>query len=96
MLPRASRFTHVGKNFASADAAKGVVSVEVKADGSWNKLTIPAWFTNNDWTWVDCKDIDLSAYAGKKVQIGFRYISTTANCGTWEVKNVKVCNFKAE
>ena len=89
-------FTHVGKNFASADAAKGVVSVEVKADGSWNKLTIPAWFTNNDWTWVDCKDIDLSAYAGKKVQIGFRYISTTANCGTWEVKNVKVCNFKAE
>ena len=89
-------FSHVGKNFASLDAAKEVVSVEVKADGEWSKLTIPAWFTNSDWTWVDCKDIDLSAYAGKKIHVGFRYISTSSNCGTWEVKAVKVCNYTSE
>ena len=86
----------MGKNFASLDAAKEVVSVEVKADGEWSKLTIPAWFTNSDWTWVDCKDIDLSAYAGKKIHVGFRYISTSSNCGTWEVKAVKVCNYTSE
>ncbi len=89
-------FQHVGKNFSSADAVKDVISVEVKADGAWNKLTIPAWFTNSDWNWVDCKDIDLSAYAGKSINIGFRYISTTDNCGTWEVKQVKVCNYASE
>ena len=89
-------FSHAGKNFASLDAAKEVVSVEVKADGEWSKLTIPAWFTNTDWTWADCKDIDLSAYAGKKIHVGFRYISTSSNCGTWEVKAVKVCNYTSE
>lgn len=33
-------------------------------------------------------------YAGKKVQIGFRYVSTADVAGTWEIKNVKVTGTK--
>ncbi|MCM1071335.1 MAG: DUF6359 domain-containing protein [[Clostridium] fimetarium] len=34
--------------------------------------------------------IDLTPYAGKKVQVGFKYTSTTSMAGTWEIDNVVV------
>ena len=40
------------------------------------------------WTFVGSGNVSLSAFAGKKIQIGFKYTSTAAKAGTWEVKNV--------
>ena len=50
---------------------------------------IPTYGTNNDWTFVTAA-VDLSAWAGKKVQIGFKYTSTTSAAATWEIMNVVV------
>lgn len=46
--------------------------------------------TTEKWKWID-NTVDLSAYAGKKIQIAFAYKNeNSANANTWEVKNVKV------
>lgn len=36
--------------------------------------------------------MNFDAFAGKKIQLGFRYHSTTATAGTWEIKGVKLVN----
>lgn len=62
--------------------------------GEWtvvNGLTFPESFS---WTYVDCEPLDLNAYAGKKMQFGFRYVSTDEIAGTWEIKNVSVTGDK--
>lgn len=67
----------------------------VRQSGSqtWTELAIPQWPVGGDtekWNFVNSGDIDLSAYIGKKIQIAFKYGSSTAGADTWEVKNVKI------
>jgi len=84
-------FDHVVNKFMNGADPKAFCSVAIRENGgSWNVLNVPKWSTNADWTFVNSGAIDLSAYAGKSVQIGFHYISTTATSGTWEVKNFKI------
>lgn len=62
--------------------------------GEWtvvNGLTFPETYS---WNFVDCESVDLNAYAGKKMQFGFRYISTAEIAGTWEIKNITVTGDK--
>lgn len=58
--------------------------------GQWKQLTGYTFPSSLSWTFVNSGDIDLAEYAGKKMQIGFKFISTATKSGTWEVKNVKV------
>ena len=72
------------------------VEISVREEGAtaWTKLadiTVPEKF---GWTYYG-QTIDLSAYVGKKIQIGFHYTSTAEIAGTWEIKNVKVTADKA-
>lgn len=84
-------FTHTGNKFASLEDAQANCQVLVREiGGAWEKVTIPTWFTNTNWTFVDCKDIDLNSYAGKKIQLGLNYKSEAGNGGTWEVKKLYV------
>ena len=74
------------------EAIAPYVSVVAKEDGAaeWTKIgdvNAPAKF---GWSFYDGTTVDLSAFAGKKVQIGFRYVSTTECAGTWEIDNVVV------
>ena len=39
----------------------------------WTALTIPAWPEAGSWTFVSSGDIDLSAWAGKKIQLAYKY-----------------------
>ncbi len=50
----------------------------------------PEYKSGKNWTdWGD-GSIDLTPYVGKKVQVGFKYTSTTSMAGTWEIDNVTV------
>ncbi len=81
-------FDHAVNFFSSIEAAKSECTFHVSVDGgAWQKLDIPAWGDNAGWTFVNSGDIDLAAYAGKKIMLGFRYTSTPAKAGTWEIKN---------
>jgi hypothetical protein len=74
-----------------------VVALSTDFDGSsnystatWTALTIPTLPSGSDYTFVESGNIDLSAYIGQTIYIGFHYYSTTSNAATWEVSNVKV------
>lgn len=65
------------------------VSVWVREEGAeWNAVTVESFGTNEDYTFVTNSDIDLTAYAGKKIQLGFKYTSTEEAACTWEIQNV--------
>jgi hypothetical protein len=44
----------------------------------------------SNWTFMATGDLDLSAFAGQRVTIGFKYTSTATSATTWEVKNLVV------
>lgn len=70
------------------------ICVRVAGSTDWNNLTIAKWPTAGTWTWTNSGTIDLSAYAGKKIQIAFRYGSSDKGADTWEIDNVKITGSK--
>ncbi len=82
-------FEHVSRYFDFVPATYCTLWARVEG-GTWEQLTIPTYSSGNDWTFVSAGSIDLSAYIGKKVQLGFKYTSTTTTAGTWEIKNFSV------
>lgn len=60
-----------------------------RANGVEN-VTISKWPSAGSWTFTNSGDIDLSRYAGHKVQVGFKYASNTKGADTWEIRNVKL------
>lgn len=79
-------------NFFDPSKLEDEASVWAKVDGTdnWEKVSGITYPTSQSWTFVSAGDIDLSAYAGNKMQFAFVYKSTEAKSGTWEVKNVEV------
>lgn len=82
-------FDHVANFIKNMDEE---IQLQVKAVGEtdWQTITIPTKPAGNNWNWVNSGNIDLSVHKGKKIQIGFKYKSSTENAATWEIKNVKV------
>lgn len=81
-------FEHAYKFAGSRDDEMSVMVTT--NDEDWDKLTIPAWPTGDNWTFVSSGDIDLKAYAGSNVKIAFVYNSSAQYAPKWEIKNVKV------
>ena len=83
-------FSHVvSKHFGTVSQE---ATVWIKEEGgSWNQLTVtyPEIASGSYSSWGDVT-VDVSSYAGKKVQVGFKYVSTSEHAGTWEVKNFKL------
>lgn len=75
-----------------ADFAGKYAFIVVKEEGTdeWVELCEPTAPTAFNWNYFANDAIDLTEYAGKKVQFGFRYVSTAQCAGTWEVKNITV------
>ena len=75
----------------TVDKVSEYATIEVKEEGKdWLPLAKPTSPASFSWTFFANDPVDLSAYKGKKIQIGFRYVSTTSVAGTWEIKNIKV------
>ncbi|MBD5194468.1 MAG: hypothetical protein HDS84_01585 [Bacteroidales bacterium] len=82
-------FDHAAK-FQTTITTLGRFIVREKGAGEWTEYEIPTWPTAGSWTFVSSGSIDISAFAGKEIEIGFKYASTSAGADTWEIKNVKV------
>lgn len=61
--------------------------VREQGESSWTELVIPTWPEAGGWTFVNSGTIDLGAYVGKKIEVGFKYVSTAEASDTWEIKN---------
>jgi len=59
---------------------------------TWKNVKITIYPAGNNWTFVNAGEISLDAYAGKQIQIAFKYLSTTSSAATWEIKNLLIYN----
>lgn len=66
------------------------VMVKEEGDADWSELAVPTAPDAFSWSFYPNEQIDLGAYAGKKIQIAFKYVSTEECAGTWEIKNITV------
>ncbi len=88
-------FDHVPRYFANVETEATVWISENYVDGlpstaSWTQLVTQPFRDPGSWDFGSSGQISLTAYAGKKVRIAFKYISTATKAGTWEVKNFLV------
>lgn len=82
-------FMHI-INYAGDMQTQQTLWVTETSTENWQQVTIPNYPAGNNWNEVSSGNIDLSAYAGKKIKFAFKYVSTTAAAATWEVYDVKV------
>lgn len=82
-------FEHAAKFQTTLRSLCGL-AVREAGSTTWNVVTIPTWPEAGSWTYVSSGDIDLSAWAGKKIQVGFKYSSSASGADTWQIKNVKI------
>lgn len=85
-------FEHATHKFSDISVVDEEATVWIKEEGAdaWTQVTGVTYPSSLGWSFVDAGDIDISAYANKKIQIAFKYTSTATTSGTWEVKNVVV------
>lgn len=84
-------FRHALNYFTSIEKAKEEATVWAKPEGGeWAKLSGVIYPESLSWTFIDSGEIDLVAYVGKKIQIGFKYVSTADKAGTWEIDSFEI------
>ena len=85
-------FEHA-QRFATTPADELMVYAAVAgttvSEGTWQKMTVSNYSDGENWTFVPA-EVDLSAFAGQKMQFAFRYVSSDAGAAQWEIKNVQV------
>lgn len=82
-------FMHI-INYAGDIPTEQTLWVTETSAENWQQVTIPNYPAGNNWDKVSSGNIDLSAYAGKKIKFAFKYVSTTEKAATWEIYDVKV------
>ncbi len=85
-------FSHAGNFFQTYMQTDAQVKVRVLNGTEWSEwsdLAISTWPNGTSWDFVD-NTTSLLTYAGKKIQIAFKYTSSTSRAGSWEIKNFKV------
>ena len=83
-------FDHFCSKFNVDAATQCAVMVKTDDAQEWTQLEIPEWPSGS---FVTIANLNLSKYVGHKVQVAFKYTSTTASAGTWELKNFKLTGF---
>ena len=83
-------FDHFCSKFNVDAATQCAVMVKTDDAQEWAQLEIPEWPSG---PFVTIANLNLSKYVGHKVQVAYKYTSTTASAGTWEIKNFKLTGF---
>lgn len=81
------KFEHAAK-FQTNLTTDCTVNIREAGTTTWTKLEIPTWPEAGNWTFAESGDINIAAWNGKKVEIGFNYISTETQADTWEIRNL--------
>ncbi|MDE7116673.1 MAG: immune inhibitor A, partial [Muribaculaceae bacterium] len=82
-------FRHAAKFQTTIKQLCGFV-VREAGSSTWTEITIPTWPEAGAWTFVSSGDMDLSAFAGKKIQVAFKYGCSAAGADQWEINDLEV------
>ncbi len=87
-------FSHAAKFFPDTDQMTLYLTTdyitEAPGESYWEQLIIPTYPTGTNWNWFESGEIDLSAYKGEHIVVGFRYVSNTNYAPQWEIKNFAI------
>ncbi len=89
-------FSHAINGYFSAVENDATVWVKEKDANDWTQIEIsyPAKPTSGYSSFLE-QAINLSAYAGKTIQVAFKYVGHSTGSGTWEVAEFNVENVEA-
>lgn len=79
-------FSHAAK-FQTTLKSLCKLVVRDTATGAVYEEAITSWPTAGNWNFTDSGAVDLTKYAGKNVQVGFKYESNTSGADTWEIRD---------
>lgn len=82
-------FRHAAKFQTTIKQLCGFV-VRESGSSTWTEITIPTWPEAGAWTFVNSGDMDLSAFAGKKIQVAFKYGCSADGADQWEINDLEV------
>lgn len=60
---------------------------DVDGDDEWEQIAITYPSETSDF---ESQTIDISKYAGRRIQIAFKYTSSASSAGTWSIRNVSL------
>lgn len=86
-------FLHAAKFQTTIKELCGFVVREEGAK-TWTSVPIQTWPGTTSWEFVSAGTLDLSAFDGKKVQVAFKYGSSSSGADTWEIKSLKISGVK--
>ena len=89
-------FSHAINGYFSAVENDATVWVKEKDANDWTQIEIsyPAKPSTGYSSFLE-QAVDLSAYAGKTIQVAFKYVGHSTGSGTWEVAEFNVENVEA-
>ncbi|MDE6146163.1 MAG: hypothetical protein K2F96_07780 [Muribaculaceae bacterium] len=81
-----------GNDLIDVDAIVDYCKLVVREAGAaeWTEIGEPTAPEAFSWNFYNNAPVDLTAQCGKKVDFGFKYISTKTVAGTWEIKNINI------
>lgn len=82
-------FEHAAKFQTTLKDMCGVV-VREENSTEWTLLEVPVWPTSGTWDFTNSGEISLEMYQGKKIQLAFKYGSSTTGADTWEIRNLSI------
>ncbi len=82
-------FEHAAK-FQTTLPQLGRVVVREAGTEDWTEYVIPAWPAAGNCSFATSGIIDISDFAGKKVELGFKYESTEDGADQWEIQNLRL------
>lgn len=82
-------------NFLSNPSSMLSVEVTDEETKTTTKLDGITWPKGNSWTFNESGDVDLTAFAGKRITISFHYTSNESVNATWEIMDIAVTGTKA-
>ncbi|MDY4778513.1 MAG: choice-of-anchor J domain-containing protein, partial [Prevotella pectinovora] len=87
-------FDHAVSKYFGNVSEEATLWIKVEG-GDWTQITsiaYPEVPQDKSFSAFETQTVSLAGYEGKKIKVGFKYVSTDKAAGTWEIRNFKVCS----
>lgn len=85
-------FDHAVSKYFGNVSEEATLWIKVEG-GDWTQITsiaYPEVPQDKSFSPFETQAVSLAGYKGKKIKVGFKYVSTDEAAGTWEIRNFKV------
>ena len=89
---RSLYFDHAVSKYFGNVSEEATLWIKVEG-GDWTQITsiaYPEVPQDKSFSPFETQTVSLDGYEGKKIKVGFKYVSTDKAAGTWEIRNFKV------